>query len=129
MFVYSGKCRLCETGIQTKRKDLYDNDLYTGDIVVIFKVDDNMLLEMSGNLSVVVKDDYSTSWDGKETRHVKNGQEGEPFVMGIKSEWHGDPEGRYERMGGNWRVWKVKDHSDVIDGEHWKAYGFNYRKD
>lgn len=27
-----------------------------------------------------------------------------------------------------WKVIKVKDHSDCIDGEHWKAFGISYRK-
>lgn len=101
MKVYSGDVCLCETGLETKLKCDMERPLKTGDIVIIGKAGSYI----ADTLSVVVQED------------------GEDFCMGIRNICVSDP----EKLGG-WWVTKVKDHSDVIDGEHWKAYGFNYRQ-
>lgn len=43
-----------------------------------------------------------------------------PFIMGIKESAKDNHDG--------WNVLKVKDHSDVVDGEHWEAYGFSFKE-
>lgn len=97
MTVFSGRVALCETGILTGAVDYANKELFTGDIVAIYT--DGQL--GSPTLTVVVK-------EGDEA----------PFVMGIKSIPMDSP--------GEWNIWKLKDHSDCVDGEHWPAWGFRY---
>jgi hypothetical protein len=95
--VYSGKVRLCAVGVPVQATDYADKPLFTGDIVCI----DTPSSHSRPTLTVVVADG-----DG-------------PFVMGIKSVPMDAP--------GEWNIWKLKDHRDVVDGEHWKAWGFNFK--
>jgi hypothetical protein len=117
MYLYSGKCRQCKTGIPTALTDINDKPLFTGDIVML-------LLKPSWytenepycpeGLTTITANHYTTYSDGS---HVENTQDLEPFVMGIKS----------EQLGGKWHVLKVKSYQDVVDGEHWPEFGFNYK--
>lgn len=110
MYIYSGDCRLGTVGQPTKFSDLHGKPLFVGDIVITYA--DNYEPD---SLTAVVSDEFTTYWGGEY--RVKGGP-AESFVMGIKSVDLDNPD--------QWRVLKVKDHQDVIDGEHWKAYGFNY---
>ena len=110
MFVYSGKCRQCETGLKTNEKDMAGKELFTGDIVVIFTDDYH-----PDGLTVVIAHQWKSYSNGK---HELIDENPEPFVMGIETVCWTDDE---------WKVMKVKDHSDVIEGEHWKDFGFNYK--
>lgn len=110
MLVYSGKCRLGKVGDETPFTDVRGNKLVVGDIVVIYAED-----YTAEGLTVVVSDEFTTYSDG--THKIKEGPI-KPFVMGIASIDLEKPN--------EWRVLKVKDAADVVDGEHWKAYGFNY---
>jgi hypothetical protein len=109
MRVYSGKCLIGRCGIATKMNDVDGNKLYVGDIVALMN-DDGF-----HGLTVVVEDGITSYSDGSYFIDKSHGDE---FVMGIKSvnlnedSW--------------WYVSKVKSHSDVVDGENWPNFGFNY---
>ena len=96
--VYSGKVALCETGLPTGAVDYAEKPLFTGDIVAIYTND-----ALSRPMLTVVIDEG----DG-------------PFVMGLKSVPMDSPS--------EWNIWKLKDHADCLDGEHWPAWGFRYAK-
>ena len=115
MYVYSGDCREGFCGDTTPLKDYWDGPLYVGDIVVIYKEDSS-----PDGLTVVVSDKYESFSDG--TYKIKPKDDVVYFIMGIKGSCtKPDLEG--------WIILKVKDHSDVVNGEHWKDYGFNYKED
>ena len=130
MYIYSGNCRLCKTGLTTKLKSVFGNTLSTGDIVVIYTFDVNLdlLSEIANGLTVVVRNDFQSYSDGT----VKVLEDGFPFVMGIAGCVPIEIDGRHylksEKYNTHWCVEIVKSHSDVINGEHWKDYGFNYRE-
>lgn len=116
MFVYSGKCKLCECG---KPTGIYDNTgehLKTGDIVVIFTYDEGVKY-IPNNLTVVIEKQFVSYSDDT---HVPIDHPEKPFVMGIKN---------VDLANSDWGVIRVKEWKDVVHGEHWKAYGFNYREE
>ena len=117
--VHSGECCLCDVGIPTGFQDQGGKPLHTGDIVLVYHVQhpgtDNEYWADTGNLSAVVSDQYQSFSGGNVQVNNRNP---EPFVMGIKSAGFNDPE---------WAIVRLKAFSDVVDGEHWTAYGFNYR--
>lgn len=111
--VFSGQCALCDTGIETPYLDFRNKPLFTGDIVLTFTEGG---LGLPDSLTVVVRDEFENI-SGRPPRRI---EPSDFFVMGIRSVPLDGPT--------EWRVMKVKDHSDVIAGEHWKAYGFRYAK-
>jgi hypothetical protein len=115
VYVYSGECRLCTVGIPTGLSDVLGRLLHTGDIVLTYKEGEDGV-EFFGDLTVVVCNQYNSYTDGT---HVLLDGPMEFFAMGIRVVPINDT--------GSWKVRKVKSFEDVIDGEHWKAYGFNYR--
>jgi hypothetical protein len=110
MYVYSGKCRLCECGLATEIRDIGGNVLRTGDIVISFTD-----TYTPSNLTVVVSDQFQSYTDG---RHEQKDGDQVFFVMGIKNV--------PIHEGGEWQVLRVKEYTDVLDGEHWPAYGFRF---
>lgn len=108
MYVYSGNVRLCEVGLSTKLKDVRGEDLYTGDIIALCR-DDGVFT----GLTVVVANHWVSYIDGT---HVKKEDDLEPFIMGIKT-----------ANLTEWLCYRAKSFSDVINDEHWKDYGFNYK--
>lgn len=120
MYVYSGKCRLCDCGILLPVQDMYEKDLHTGDVVIMFTENEDGSFSYHGGMSVVVAKQYQTQQVYPTGyAHKLKEEELEFFVMGIK-----DVPFWTEQ---EWKVIKVKDHSDVIEGEHWKEFGFNYK--
>lgn len=121
MYIYSGDCRFCETGIQTPYRDDKGRRLFTGDIVLVFTDDYG-----PENLTVMVRNDF-TSYQGG--RHEQNEDVGNPFAMGIADckPVNKDSETIFVSDDTIWHVRKLKDHKDVVDGEHWRDFGFNYR--
>lgn len=113
MYLYSGKCRLGTVGQPTPFKDALGNELFVGDIVIVYTDDYG-----PESLTAVVSDEFTSYSDGEH--RVKEGPI-KPFVMGIKSVDLAEP--------GTWKVRRVKKHQDVVDGEHWTAYGFSYHKE
>jgi hypothetical protein len=117
--VFSGKCCLCDIGIDVNAKDVRGDQLHTGDIVLVYHGQyvgtDDEYWYPCGGLTAVVSDQYQSFSDGT----IKETGDNEPFVMGIKGCGFNDPE---------WQIHLVKKYTDVVDGEHWRAYGFNYRQ-
>jgi hypothetical protein len=117
--VFSGKCCLCDVGVDTGATDASGQHIHTGDIVMVYHGDyvgtDLESWNPCGGLTAVVSDQYQSYADGKIEETGNNN----PFVMGIRDCGFNDPK---------WQIRIVKKYFDVIDGEHWKAYGFNYRK-
>lgn len=117
MYIYSGDCRLGECGDNTNMVDLYGKKLFVGDIVVTYTTDKFGVCNLNG-ITAVVSDRYTTFSDGthKENNGVIN-----TFVMGIQSV-------DFMKKEFGWSVQKIKDFNEVIDGEHWSKFGFNYRE-
>ncbi|TPG50156.1 hypothetical protein EAH75_01270 [Rhodanobacter glycinis] len=116
--VFSGKCLEGVCGIATGFHDMHGKPLRTGDIVITYAVregDEGAASYLPDGLTAVVSDEWTSYSDGSFVR-----KEDAPvyFVMGIRSVPLDDPD--------TWRVSRVKGYEDVIDGEHWSAYGFNY---
>ena len=98
--IYSGEVCCGEVGKAAP------NGFHVGDIVMVYAGSfigtDAERWDYTGHLTAVVDAE-----DG-------------PFVMGIKSCGFEHPE---------WRIELVKKYSDVVPGEKWPAYGFNYREE
>ncbi len=109
MKVYSGEVLTGECGKETHMIDGHGNSLRIGDIVTIHHLDEWGINYCHG-LSVVV-DHYPELYGDAEYD--------KPFVMGIKKVDVNNDE--------NWFVTRVKMWEDVVDGEHWKDYGFNFK--
>lgn len=122
MYIYSGSCRLCETGILTTLQDDLKNYLYTGDIVMAYTVTEEDVADFD-TLTVVVADHYENVL-GKDP--VRNDTKEGYFVMGIKNVDLLEPIKKYPNHV--WRVKRLKSYKDVVHGEHWKEYGFCYRR-
>lgn len=119
-YVYSGKVRMGTLGQQTGITDIYGDLLRVGDIVVTFK--DDPLTSVPSGLTVVVSDEWTSYSNGVHEQKT----EFEFFVMGIKKSIIAKLDDDNEEY---WHVKRVKKWEDVIDGEHWSDYGFNYKKD
>lgn len=118
MYVYSGNCREGDVGTPTPLKDVRGEQLYVGDIVVVASVDSFGVSFFYG-LSVVV----STKWTSYNNGlHEINDKPEEFFIMGIKDV-------NFMKEDSGWYIRKVKSYKDVIDGEHWSDFGFNYREE
>jgi hypothetical protein len=116
--IYSGECCLCDVGIPVGFNDYTGMPLHTGDIVLIYYVnypDTDMESWDDSGMTAVVSNQYQSLSDGS----IKANNDVKPFVMGIKDCGFDSPE---------WRIKILKSHEDVISGENWKSYGFNYRE-
>ncbi len=118
-FVLSGKCRIGDIGEPTPLKDISNNDLFVGDIVITSVIDEFGICNNCG-LSVVCSDKWTSYSNGE---HIAKEGDIEYFVMGIKNiDFMG-------RDSNKWMVQRVKSFNDVIVGEHWEDYGFSYVAD
>lgn len=116
--IYSGNCRQSDVGLATGIKDIDGNDLYTGDIVTLWHQTDWDDVAYSRGITVVTSDQWQSYSDGS---HVEKTDALQFFVMGVKSVSIGEDK--------EWLVKRVKSFNDVINGEHWKDYGFNFREE
>jgi hypothetical protein len=118
--VFSGKCCLCDVGIPIKSKATFGNnrnELHTGDIVIVWRgnyIGTDIECWNPTGLTVVVSDQYQSYSDGSVIEQLPH----KPYVMGIANIGFEHPE---------WQIQLVKSHTDVIDGEHWKDFGFSYK--
>ncbi len=112
MFIYSGKCRMGTVGEETKFTDVYGEKLFVGDIVIVLNNESPVV-----GLTAVVSDEFTSYSDGT---HKVNEKPHDQFIMGIKSVQIDNDE---------WKALKVKDHMDVVNGENWPQFGFNYKND
>lgn len=118
--VYSGECFHGVVGTPTGLVDFKGDEMYVGDIVLLYHNDHpNTELHHSSadHLTCVVDGRYNTYSDG----HIQQ-VDGTFFVMGIKNVCD-----HCELNGEKWSVTVIKSHKDVVCGEHWDAFGFNYR--
>ena len=118
--VHSGESCLCDIGIEVNAADQSGRMLHTGDIVLVWHgthIDTYVeFWSSSCGLTVVVANQYQ-SYSNGDVKLRSNTPE--PFVMGIKDCGFHDP---------SWRIQLVKKFHDVVDGEHWKEFGFSYRR-
>ena len=114
LYIYSGECRFCEVGLPTQIKDDCENMLRTGDIVMSYTTSE-LGIDYFDGLTVVVADHFE-NYQGQEPQEMED--KGKPFVMGIKS---------VSLTDDVWRVRRLKGYEDVINGEHWKDFGFSFR--
>jgi hypothetical protein len=126
MYIYSGECRLCEVGLKTNLIDDVGNALYTGDIVVAYTITKDTGIVGFYNLTAVVANHYD-NFCGLPPVECIDANKSDAFVMGIKNSDIREPLEDYPDTV--WRVKKLKSYTDVIEGEHWKEWGFHYSKD
>ena len=118
--VFSGKSCLCDVGIEWNGYDRWGSklQLHTGDIVLLYNVryaGTDFEEHIFQGMTAVVANQYTSYTDGEV---VVNKDPLQVFVMGIKD---------VGLSTEDWRVEIVKKYTDVIDGEHWKEFGFNYK--
>lgn len=118
--VFSGKSCLCDVGIELNGYDRWGNklQLHTGDIVLLWNVnyaDTDFEEHVFQRMTTVVANQYTSYTDGEV---VVNKDLLQVFVMGIKG---------VDLSTEDWRVEIVKKYTDVVNGEHWKEFGFNYK--
>lgn len=110
LHVFSGKCEHGRCGMKTAIIDAVDNQLRVGDIVATATIDEHGICSFNG-LSVVFDD---------RPKLVGREESTGPFVMGLYSvDFSNDDNG--------WYIHRVKKWEDVVEGEHWKDFGFNYK--
>ena len=118
--IYSGECCMCDIGVPVGAKDFNDRDLHTGDIVIIYQesyIGTEFESWIQHGMTAVVSDQYKSFSDGS----IKEKQgKPVPYVMGIYGCGFDDSE---------WQIHIIKKYTDVIDGEHWKEFEFNYKAD
>ena len=114
-YILSGKCRVGDVGESTPLKDCEDKDLFVGDIVITSVIDKFGICSNYG-VTAIVSDKWTTFSDGT---NVEKEGEVEYFVMGNKNTDFKTSE--------EWIVKRVKSFEDIIVGENWKDYGFNYQ--
>lgn len=121
MRIYSGKSCMCDVGRPTGAVDMHGCELFTGDIVQLWHgnyigTDLEEWLPSDG-LTAIVADQYQSYTDGSIVEVDENTP---PYTMGIKD---------FGISNDEWHVTLVKSHSDIIPGERFKAFGFNYRNE
>ena len=119
MRIFSGSSCFCDTGIPANEKDIHGNELFSGDIVQLWHgeylgTDVEEWMPSSG-LTAIVGNQYQSYTDGTIKTLTKT-----PvlFTMGIADNGVQSEE---------WRVSLVKSHKDIIAGERFESFGFNYR--
>jgi len=120
-FVHSGLRRRGTLGDETPLVDVCKEKLYVGDIVI-----DLNRFGIIGGLTVVVSDQYTSTSNGFEVEHVAKKGDISYFVMGFRGVDFPNIDNKRPR---DLEIKKVKSFKDVVDGEKWTDYGFNYRAD
>lgn len=120
MKIYSGSCCLCDVGIDSGQEDMHGDRLFSGDIVQLWHgnyVDTDMeeWLPSSG-LTAIVGNQYQSYSDGSVDLIDESP---DLFTMGIAN---------CGIQNKDWKVSLVKSHKDVIEGERFPSYGFNYKR-
>jgi len=108
LYIYSGKCLIGKVGDETNFIDSQKQPLFVGDIVIFHHE------TSEPQFSVVCSDKYQSYSNGT----YKENETYNAFVMGIRSV-------DFEDDNSPWHVTKVKDYQDLVDGEHWKNFGFS----
>lgn len=108
-------------------EDTFGRELFVGDIVQIWHIEDNNADWSSVSMTVIAECDSMTNLGVK------------PFAFGIANvtplaAWDIDCDhelfdGDEDASLNGWVVSKVKDHSECVAGERWKSFGFNYAEE
>lgn len=119
MRIYSGTSCMCDTGIPTGEIDIHGNDLFSGDIVQLWHgnylgTDLEEWMPSSG-LTAIVGNQYQSYTNGEVVLLTDSPR---LFTMGI-----GDTGIQNEE----WKVSLVKSHKEIINGERFLSFGFNFR--
>ena len=119
MKIYSGTCCMCDVGIPTNQKDMHGNYLFSGDIVQLWHgnfigTDSEEWMPSSG-LTAIVGNQYQSYSNG--TIELLNDKPN-LFTMGIA---------QCGIQNKEWKVSLVKSYKDIIPGERFPSYGFNYK--
>lgn len=117
MYIYSRKCRQGDCGEKTPLKDSMGKPLFVGDIVILSSIKDNNEITLTNYLTAIVSDKYTSYSNGE---HKTKEDDVEYYVMGIRDVGYVDNDNK------DWRVDKLKSYDEIVEGEHWKSYGFNY---
>lgn len=118
--ILSGECIIGVLGQKTNLIDILGNNLFVGDIVIFYDNDYS-----SQGISVVVNHKYKNSTDGINN-YVEVEDEDDFFIMGLKSIDFTNNEKYDDDNTWKWAIKRVKSYKEVIHGEHWKDFGFNY---
>lgn len=113
-FVLSGAVRRGDVGEPTPLIDMTGDKLFVGDIVVSASIDSLGVSYIHG-LSVVCSDRWTSYSSGS---HVPK-DEYSHFIMGLKNI-------DFTKHNERWFIKRVKSFADVLPGERWPDYGFNY---
>ena len=119
MRLYGGSCCICDVGMPTGEKDMHGKELFSGDIVQLWHgnyigEDIEEWLPSSG-LTAIVGNQYQSYSDGTIKTLTDTP---DLFTMGIA---------KCGIQNEEWRVSLVKSHRDIIPGERFESFGFNYR--
>jgi len=120
MYVYCGECRQGTVGMQTDLVDVNGDPLYVGDMIVPCSIV-NGDLASTLILTAVVSDEFHTfvTTGGKEHRRKKG--KIKFYIMGLEHASFN------EKDKNGWRILRFKKHHEVVDGEKWRQFGFNYK--
>lgn len=112
MYIFSGSANQGKCGTATHMKDCTGQELFVGDMVLIYKPEPNGSFVGDVTLTAVVEDKLFLGGEDKLKPH---------FVMGIRSCCeHEDFDG--------WIVKRVKRWSQAVNKESWESFGFNYQE-
>ena len=121
--IKSGEVVIGRCGVEAG-EDTFGRELFVGDIVQIYHVENSNADWSSVSMTVIAECDSMNNLGVK------------PFAFGIMNTkpleaWeidcdHPDFTGDEDAPLSGWVVSKVKDHSECVIGEHWKSFGFNY---
>lgn len=138
MFIYSGQVRECEVGLPTPFVDAREQPVFTGDIVAMYWEDSDGVwkTDIIDHFTVALASNFHC-YVGQ--RPVRKDEPETPFIMGYKSmiprkEPESEETALVDKRGGGMpdgicHIVKVKSFEDVVSGEHWKEFGFNYREE
>lgn len=138
MYVYSGNVRACQVGLPTPFVDVREKPIRTGDIVAVYYEDHNgeWRTDLLDHFTVALAFNFDCYFGQAP---VKKEVEETPFIMGYKSMvLRKEPESTETVLfddrksvgipDGIAHLVRVKAFEDVISGEHWPEFGFNYRE-
>ena len=122
--IFSGNYLIGKVGEPTQFKDYKGEDLFIGDIVLCFYNEHNIGFT-SHYMTVICNNDFISYSNGIIVQKNKEDIES-AFVMGIKD---GDmaKENEDGELLSGWVLQKIKDYKDIVEGEHWKCFGINYK--
>jgi hypothetical protein len=133
LYIYSGKVRACQVGLSTPFIDAYEKPISTGDIVAVYHEGHDGHWEIGSDHFVVALAFHFDCYQGQEP--IEKAEKETPFIMGYAGcQPRKEPENTETALISDtsklvWHLVKVKGYEDVIHGEHWKEFGFNYQDD